>query len=94
MSAKVLAGVGGVMLFLLALALAAPSPTLTVSIPAGHEGVLYERLAGGTNVQRAYDEGLHFLWPWNSMYVYDARFQTRSATYSRCRSSESAKPMG
>jgi prohibitin 2 len=78
MSAKLLLGLGAVVLLVLALVVA-PSPTMSVSVAAGHVGVLYKRFAGGTDVENVYDEGFHFVWPWNNMYVYDARVQTRSA---------------
>jgi hypothetical protein len=79
MSAKLLLSLGAVVLLVLALVVA-PSPTMSVSVAAGHVGVLYKRFAGGTDVENVYDEGFHFVWPWNNMYVYDARVQTRSAT--------------
>ena len=44
-----------------------------VSIYAGHVGVLWRRF-GGTVVDRVYGEGLHFVLPFNIMYVYDVRW--------------------
>jgi regulator of protease activity HflC (stomatin/prohibitin superfamily) len=49
-----------------------------VVIPAGHIGVLYDLLFGGTRVWRIYGEGLRIKLPWNRMYVYDARLQSRA----------------
>lgn len=48
-------------------------PYVTVSIKPGEVGVLYSRLFGGTVRDRTYDEGIHFILPWDIMYVYDAR---------------------
>jgi prohibitin 1 len=78
MSARVMLGFGGIILLLFVFVFVAPSPTMIVSIAAGHEGALYKRFGGGTDVENVYDEGFHFIWPWNSMNSYDARFQTRS----------------
>jgi regulator of protease activity HflC (stomatin/prohibitin superfamily) len=48
-----------------------------VVVPAGQIGVLYDLLFGGTRVWRIYGEGLRIKLPWNRMYTYDARLQTR-----------------
>ena len=45
------------------------------TVPAGHVGVLWRRLAQGTVVDRIYGEGLQMIWPWNLMTVYPIRFQ-------------------
>src|SRR5262245_23952539 len=45
------------------------------TVPAGHVGVLWRRLAQGTVVDRIYGEGLQVIWPWNLMTVYPIRFQ-------------------
>lgn len=44
-----------------------------VNIPAGHKGVLFRTLAGGTVTDKYFDEGLAFIFPWDEMYVYDTR---------------------
>jgi regulator of protease activity HflC (stomatin/prohibitin superfamily) len=44
-----------------------------VNIPAGHKGVLFRTLEGGTVTNRYYDEGLVFVFPWNQMIIYDTR---------------------
>jgi regulator of protease activity HflC (stomatin/prohibitin superfamily) len=46
---------------------------ILVSIHAGQVGVLWRRF-GGTVVHRVYGEGLHFILPFNIMYVYDVRW--------------------
>ncbi|MGE4552863.1 MAG: prohibitin family protein [Desulfovibrionaceae bacterium] len=50
-------------------------PLCTVTIGSGQAGVLYSRLFGGTVTDKVYGEGLHFLFPWDTMYVYDTRLQ-------------------
>ena len=51
-------------------------------IEAGHAGVLYRRFAGGTQVNRVYGEGMHILFPWDKMTVYDVRIQRQDHTFS------------
>ncbi|MBF0287232.1 MAG: prohibitin family protein [SAR324 cluster bacterium] len=48
---------------------------IVVTVPAGHGGVLYRRLFGGTITDRVYGEGLQLVFPWDYMTVYDARLQ-------------------
>ncbi|MBU1368228.1 MAG: prohibitin family protein [Bacteroidetes bacterium] len=48
---------------------------MTVTIPAGHGGVLFKLFAGGVDTEVTYKEGFHFLAPWNSMYLYETRQQ-------------------
>jgi regulator of protease activity HflC (stomatin/prohibitin superfamily) len=71
-------GLGG-LLFLLIIAVL--SPRMFITIPAGHEGALFRRFQGGTDVEQAYDEGFHIIWPWNTMYIYDVRFQNQSSKF-------------
>jgi len=71
-------GLGGLLILLL---IAALSPRIFITIPAGHEGALFKRFQGGTDVEQAYDEGFHVVWPWNTMYIYDVRFQNQSSTF-------------
>jgi len=54
--------------------------SIFVVIPAGEVGVLYDLLFGGTRVWRVYEEGLRVKLPWNRMYVYDARLQSKALT--------------
>lgn len=49
---------------------------ILVVIPPGHVGVLYSLLAGGTVTEHALDEGLHFKWPWNRVYLFETRLQS------------------
>ncbi|EXJ11068.1 prohibitin family protein [Imhoffiella purpurea] len=48
-----------------------------INIYPGEAGVLWERLGGGTDMQHIYREGLHIIFPWDKMYVYDTRIQHR-----------------
>lgn len=48
---------------------------MTVTIPAGHGGVLFKLFAGGVDTETTYKEGFHFLAPWNTMYLYETRQQ-------------------
>jgi regulator of protease activity HflC (stomatin/prohibitin superfamily) len=71
-------GLGGLLFLLL---IAALSPRMFITVPAGHEGALFRRFQGGTDVEQAYDEGFHVIWPWNTMYIYDVRFQNQSYVF-------------
>jgi len=71
-------GLAGLLFLLL---IAALSPRIFITIPAGHEGALFRRFAGGTDVEQAYDEGFHVIWPWDTMYIYDVRFQNQSYVF-------------
>ncbi len=71
-------GLGGLLVLLI---LAVLSPRMFITIPAGHEGALFKRFQGGTDVEQAYDEGFHIVWPWNTMYIYDVRFQNQSSKF-------------
>jgi len=46
-------------------------------IPAGHMGVLYQRLGSVTDLNRVYTEGLNFILPWNQMNVYPTQVQQK-----------------
>lgn len=52
-------------------------PLIVHSVPAGHVGVLWYRFMGGTvtDPDRIRGEGLHIIWPWDKIYIYDARLQ-------------------
>jgi len=51
------------------------------SIESGHAGVKY-RFFNGTDMSSVYGEGVHVMWPWDSMHIYDLRLQTRVKDYS------------
>ena len=48
---------------------------MTVTIEAGHAGVLFRTFQGGVDTDRTYSEGFHFMAPWNNMIVYETRQQ-------------------
>ncbi len=86
----------GLSLFLLvsALVIAVLYPYMVKTVPTGHVGVLWKRLNGpgiycwcflgrGTvlDPKELRDEGLHLIWPWDLLYIYDLRLQTTTQTY-------------
>lgn len=48
---------------------------IVITVPAGHVGVLWLRFFGGTVRDTHYDEGTTFIFPWDRVYLYDARLQ-------------------
>ncbi len=48
---------------------------MTVTINAGHAGVLFRTFGGGIDTTSTYGEGFHFMAPWNKMVVYETRQQ-------------------
>lgn len=48
---------------------------MTITIDAGHAGVLFRTFGGGIDTENTYGEGFHFLAPWNDMIVYETRQQ-------------------
>jgi regulator of protease activity HflC (stomatin/prohibitin superfamily) len=47
-----------------------------IKVDAGEAGVLYRLFGGGTVTNRPpYGEGLHVIFPWNKMFIYNARVQ-------------------
>src|SRR5262249_45961719 len=59
-------------------------PYVVVNVPAGHVGVLWKRLRGGTvlDPRALKDEGLRLTWPWDQLFLYDLRLQSRTDTYT------------
>ena len=53
-------------------------PHVVVTVSSGHVGVLWERFGGGTvlDPRQLKDEGLHLIWPWNELFIYDVRLQS------------------
>lgn len=49
--------------------------SIVISVHPGELGVLWRRLGGGTVVHTVYREGLHLIFPFNRMYVYNVRKQ-------------------
>ncbi len=50
---------------------------VAISIYSGQQGVLWNRFSG-TVVSTSYDEGLHLVFPWNRMTIYNLRVQQHS----------------
>ncbi len=57
-------------------------PRIVVSVKPGQAGVLYSRFLGGTVEGTVYGEGVHFILPWDIMYIYDVRLQEYSSNLS------------
>jgi len=56
---------------------------VAITIGPGHGGVMWWRLFGGTDVHRpALGEGLHLIFPWDRIYVYDMRLQEKPGNYT------------
>jgi regulator of protease activity HflC (stomatin/prohibitin superfamily) len=66
--------------FLLAFLIVILFNRIVISIGPGELGVLYRRLGGGTQIETVYREGLHAIWPFNEMFVYNVRKQQFSDT--------------
>lgn len=56
-------------------------PRVVVSVKSGQAGVIY-RFFSGTEMNAIYGEGVHIMWPWNRMHIYDMRLQTREKEYT------------
>jgi len=46
-----------------------------INIYPGQGGVMWYRFYKGTYLERTYSEGLHVIFPWDKMYIYDLRIQ-------------------
>jgi regulator of protease activity HflC (stomatin/prohibitin superfamily) len=59
-------------------------PHVVQTVPSGEVGVLWRRFGGGTVLDPRYlkDEGLHFILPWNELFLYDLRVQSLTETYN------------
>jgi len=59
-------------------------PYAAVTVPSGHAGVLWKRFGGGTvlDPRQIREEGLHLIWPWNELFLYDLRLQSVTETYN------------
>jgi regulator of protease activity HflC (stomatin/prohibitin superfamily) len=47
-----------------------------ITVKSGQSGVLWQRFFKGTRLDRIYDEGIHLIFPWDKMRIYDCRLQT------------------
>src|SRR5262245_36327279 len=83
-----------IVLMLLTLLAAVFYPYMLITVPSGQVGVLWKRFSGpgiycwcilsrGTilNPNELRGEGLHIIWPWDRLYIYDLRLQSKTETY-------------
>ena len=69
-------------------------PYMVITVPSGQVGVLWQRFLGfdtycgcfvdrGTmlNPRELREEGLHVIAPWNRLFIYDLRLQSKSDIY-------------
>lgn len=58
-------------------------PHVVITVPSGQAGVLWKRFGGGTVVDKdsLAGEGIHFILPWDAMFLYDLRLQSSTAKY-------------
>lgn len=83
------------MLLVLFLAVTVLWRFIVITVPSGHVGVLWKRFntfdyycwcfAGrGTmlNPQQLRGEGLHLVWPWDHLFIYNLRLQSTAQTYN------------
>ncbi len=56
-------------------AIAVLSNSTFLTIKSGEKGVLFKKFGGGLQKDQVYDQGFHFVAPWNTMFVYDVRVQ-------------------
>jgi len=70
-------------------------PYVVITVPSGMVGVLWKRFNGydlyclcfvgrGTilDPRELRDEGLHVIWPWDKLYLYNLRLQSTTQTYN------------
>ncbi|MGE5363180.1 MAG: prohibitin family protein [Bacteroidota bacterium] len=50
-----------------------------ISIDSGQQGIRWSRFSG-TELDEIYGEGLHVMWPWDRMYIYQTRLQSKTDT--------------
>lgn len=68
-------------IFFILIGMIALAPQIFITIPAGHVGVMWYRFFGGTVVEHTYGEGVQMIFPWDRMFVYDARLQNQARVY-------------
>lgn len=58
-------------------------PAVVQNVPSGHVGLLWKRFGGTVlDPSRLRGEGIHLIFPWDILYIYDLRLQTASETYN------------
>jgi regulator of protease activity HflC (stomatin/prohibitin superfamily) len=60
------------------------APYVLVTVPSGYVGVLWKRFGGGTvlDPRQLRNEGMRFILPWNTLFLYDLRLQSATETYN------------
>lgn len=53
------------------------SPNIIITIKPGEAGIFWSRFFGGTQIEDIYPEGIHFIFPWDQMYIYNVRYQIK-----------------
>lgn len=48
---------------------------IVIFVNAGESAVLFKRFGGGTQLDKVYGEGIHYIFPWDEMTVYNVRIQ-------------------
>ena len=58
-------------------------PYAVVTVPSGEVGVLWKRFGGGTELdeRKLLNEGLHVILPWDRVFNYNLRIQSKVETY-------------
>lgn len=64
-----------VILMIIVIVLVYFGDAIFIVVKAGQKGVLFRPYNGGTQLNRTYDEGLHIIFPWNEMAIYNCRIQ-------------------
>lgn len=57
---------------------------VVITVPAGSAAVMWYRFFGGTAVERQAPlrEGLHLIFPWDRIFVYEVRLQSKDEDYN------------
>jgi regulator of protease activity HflC (stomatin/prohibitin superfamily) len=84
-----------VVLMVMLLAATVLYPYVIITVPSGQVGVLWKRFNGidtycwcwvgrGTilNPKELRDEGLHIVWPWDKLFLYDLRLHSNTQTFN------------
>ncbi|MGZ3457383.1 MAG: prohibitin family protein [Archangium sp.] len=56
-------------------------PRIFVTVHSGEQGVLFRLFGQGTVTDETYGEGLHFVLPWDTLFIYDVRVQQRHVEF-------------
>lgn len=68
-------------LFFIVLSAVLMAPSIFITVPPGHVAVMWYRFVGGTVTDEVHGEGLHVIFPWDRLYIYDARLQNTARVY-------------